>query len=199
MMIPFLIKKHSKKPVMNMGFTLVELIVVILILAIIGVYASSKYMGASRFSSAAAQEQVLSILRQVQITAMQVNGSNDHDDCRLIVMRKTQFGVSQSCPSRDMSSAVLSDYSKGSNQQQLEQIQLNYAFNSANGVTSVSELTFDLLGRPIMATSSAATSLCTISDCRITINTPSVNESRSVCINSEGFIYRSRETSGCRL
>ena len=191
------IKNHSKKQAMITGFTLVELIVVIVLLAIIGVYSTSKYMGASRFSSAVAQEQVLSILRQVQITAMQVNGSNDYDECRLIVMRKTQFGVSQSCPSRDMSSAILSDYSKDTNQQQLELIQLSYDFNSVNG--TVDELSFDLLGKPVMLTSSATSSLCTNSDCRITITTPSSNESRSVCINREGFIYRSVQDKGCGI
>ncbi len=198
-MTPFLIKTHSKKPVMNMGFTLVELIVVILLLAIIGVYASSKYIGGSRFSSAAAQAQVLSILRHVQIASMQSNTSSVNTPCRSVFIASDQFGVDSACQNQGMASAVLSDYSKDSNQQQLDQIQLNYAFNSASGVISVSELSFDLLGRPIMATSSATTSLCTISDCRITINTPSVNESRSVCINSEGFIYRSRLATGCGL
>ncbi len=190
-------KNSSKQQAQTGGFTLVELIVVIVLLAIISVYASSKYMGASRFSSAAAQEQVLSILRQVQITAMQVNGSNNYDDCRLVVMEETQFGVSQSCPSRDMSSAVLSDYSKETNQQELELIKLKYVFNSAGG--KVSELSFDLLGRPAIVTSSATTTLCTDSDCRITITTPSSNESRSVCINSEGFIYRSVQDEGCGI
>lgn len=191
------IKNYSKKQAITTGFTLVELIVVIVLLAIIGVYASSKYMGASRFSSAVAQEQVLSILRQVQITAMQTNTAMDSTSCRSIIMSPTQFGVAQSCQNQGMNSAALSDYSKDTNQQQLELIQLSYAFNSVSG--AVSELSFDLLGRPAMVTSSATTSLCTNSDCRITITTPSSNESRSVCINREGFIYRSVQDKGCGL
>lgn len=190
-------KNSSKQQAQTGGFTLVELIVVIVLLAIISVYASSKYMGASRFSSAAAQEQVLSILRQVQITAMQSNTSNNSNSCRSILMASNQFGVTQACQSQGMSSAALSDYSKDTNQQQLELIQLSYDFNSVSG--AVSELSFDLLGRPAMVTSAATTSLCSNSDCRITITTPSSNESRSVCINREGFIYRSVQDKGCAI
>lgn len=197
-MMTFPLNKNSSKQQAQIGgFTLVELIVVIVLLAIISVYASSKYMGASRFSSAAAQEQVLSILRQVQLTAMQSNTSNNSNSCRSILMASNQFGVTQACQSQGMSSAALSDYSKDTNQQQLELIQLSYAFNSVSG--AVSELSFDLLGRPAMVTSSATTTLCIDSDCRITITTPSSNESRSVCINSEGFIYRSVQDKGCGL
>lgn len=183
-------KNSSKRQAPIGGFTLVELIVVIVLLAIISVYASSKYMGASRFSSAAAQEQVLSILRQVQITAMHSNTSINRNDCRSILMASDYFGVTQACQSQGMSSAALSDYSKDTNQHQLELIQLSYAFNSEG--SAVSELSFDLLGRPAMITSAATTTLCTDSDCRITITTPTSNERRSVCINSEGFMYRSR-------
>ncbi|MDD9197085.1 type II secretion system protein [Aliivibrio sp. S3MY1] len=197
-MMIFPLNKNSLKQQTKIGgFTLVELIVVIVLLAIISVYASSKYMGASRFSSAAAQEQVLSILRQVQITAMQSNTSNNSNRCRSILMASNQFGVTQACQSQGMSSTALSDYSKNTNPQQLELIQLSYDFNSVSG--AVSELSFDLLGRPAVVTSSAITPLCTDSDCRITITTPSSNESRSVCINREGFIYRSVQDKGCGL
>ncbi|MGR6833081.1 type II secretion system protein [Aliivibrio wodanis] len=197
-MMTFPLNKNSlKQQTQTGGFTLVELIVVIVLLAIISVYASSKYMGTSRFSSAVAQEQVLSILRQVQITAMQSNTSNNSNSCRSIFIASNQFGVTQACQSQGMSSAALSDYSKDTNQQQLELIQLSYDFNSVSG--AVSELSFDLLGRPAMVTSAATTSLCSSSDCRITITTPSSNESRSVCINREGFIYRSVQDKGCAI
>ncbi|WP_300176777.1 type II secretion system protein [uncultured Aliivibrio sp.] len=193
---------QQKAPTKMAGFTLVELIVVIVLLAIIAVYASSKYMGTSRFSSAVTQEQVMSILRQVQMTAMQNNTSNSNSSsntCGSLFLAPDQFGVAQSCQQQGMSSAVLSDYSKETNRQQLELIQLSYAFTGINGAVLVSELSFDLLGRPTMIASSATTSLCTNQDCRITITTPTSNESRSVCINSEGFVYRSKLNRGCKL
>lgn len=187
----------NNPPVKTNGFTIIELIVVIILLAIIALYTSSKYMGASHFSSAAAQEQVVSILRQVQITAMQSNTSDSSASCRSILMTSDQFGVTASCQSKGMVSATLLDYSKDTNQQQLELIQLSYAFSSASAAISVSELSFDLLGRPTMVASPVDTRLCTTTDCRITITTPSTGESRSICINSEGFIYRSTHSVEC--
>ncbi|MEF1283640.1 type II secretion system protein [Vibrio sp. M250220] len=55
------------------GFTLVELIVVILLIAIVSLYAVSRYSGTSGFSPFVAQEQVISVIRQVQVNRMQSN------------------------------------------------------------------------------------------------------------------------------
>lgn len=199
------IKLQQIKRIKINGFTLIELIVVIVLLAIIAVYASSKYMGVSRFSSAAAQEQVMSILRQIQVASMQTNipinetNKDGVDDCRILHLASDKFGVSQACQNQNMNSAVLSDYSKETNQQQLELIKLSYEFTNSDGAISISQLSFDLLGRPIIPLSSATSSLCSGEDCRITITTSSSNESRSVCINGEGFIYRSILDEGCGL
>ncbi|MUK63570.1 prepilin-type N-terminal cleavage/methylation domain-containing protein [Aliivibrio fischeri] len=198
-MMTFPLKKNQIKQRQNRnGFTLVELIVVILLLAIIAVYTASKYMGASRFSSAAAQEQVLSILRHVQIASMQTNTSHINNACRSVHIASNQFGVDSACQSQGMTSAVLSDYSKENDRENLDMIRLSYVFNTASGAVTISELSFDLLGRPTIPASSDLT-LCTQEDCRITITTPSTNESRSVCINNEGFMYRSLQSTSCKI
>jgi len=59
------------------GFTLIELIVVILLVSIVSVYAASRYSGRSGFSPYAAQEQVISVIRQVQVNRMQSNVDMD--------------------------------------------------------------------------------------------------------------------------
>ncbi|WP_038155116.1 type II secretion system protein [Aliivibrio fischeri] len=198
-MMTFPLKKNQIKQRQNRnGFTLVELIVVILLLAIIAVYTASKYMGASRFSSAAAQEQVLSILRHVQIASMQTNTSHINNACRSVLTSSNQFGVDSACQNQGMASAVLSDYSKENDRENLDMIRLSYAFNSASGAVAISALSFDLLGRPTIPALSDLT-LCTQEDCRITITTPSTNESRSICINNEGFIYRSLQSASCKI
>ncbi|MUI55775.1 type II secretion system protein [Aliivibrio fischeri] len=198
-MMTFPLKKNQIKQRQNRnGFTLVELIVVILLLAIIAVYTASKYMGASRFSSAAAQEQVLSILRHVQIASMQTNTSHINNACRSVLTSSNQFGVDSACQNQGMASAVLSDYSKENDRENLDMIRLSYAFNSASGAVAISALSFDLLGRPIIPVSPNLI-LCTQEDCRITITTPATNESRSVCINNEGFIYRSLQSASCKI
>lgn len=72
------------------GFTLVELIVVILLIAIVSVYAVSRYSGRSGFSPYVAQEQVISVIRQVQVNRMQSNvdlddfGGNTNFSLRLL-------------------------------------------------------------------------------------------------------------------
>ncbi|MBD1569272.1 type II secretion system protein [Aliivibrio sp. S10_S31] len=198
-MMTFPLKKNQIKQRQNRnGFTLVELIVVILLLAIIAVYTASKYLGASRFSSAAAQEQVLSILRHVQIASMQTNTSHINNACRSVLTSSNQFGVDSACQNQGMASAVLSDYSKENDRENLDMIRLSYAFNTASGAVAISALSFDLLGRPTIPASSDLT-LCTQEDCRITITTLSTNESRSVCINNEGFMYRSLQSTSCEI
>lgn len=195
----FPLKKNQIKQRQNRnGFTLVELIVVILLLAIIAVYTASKYMGASRFSSVAAQEQVLSILRHVQIASMQTNTSHINNACRSVLISSNQFGVGSACQKQGMASAVLSDYSKENDRENLDMIRLSYAFNTASGAVAISALSFDLLGRPIIPISPDLT-LCTQEDCRITITTPTTNESRSICINNEGFMYRSLQNASCKI
>ena len=53
------------------GFTLVELIVVIILIAIVSVTAASRMMGRSSFDAYVTRDQAISIARQIQITAMQ--------------------------------------------------------------------------------------------------------------------------------
>ncbi|MGF1909079.1 prepilin-type N-terminal cleavage/methylation domain-containing protein [Vibrio kasasachensis] len=68
----------------RLGFTLVELIVVIIILTILSLYAASRYIGVGSFSALAIQDSVISVARQVQLNRMQSNivefdvvGNND--------------------------------------------------------------------------------------------------------------------------
>ncbi|MBF4390124.1 prepilin-type N-terminal cleavage/methylation domain-containing protein, partial [Vibrio anguillarum] len=53
------------------GFTLIELVVVIVLLGIVAVYAASRYTGISSFSSVTTQSEVLASLRLTQNRAMQ--------------------------------------------------------------------------------------------------------------------------------
>lgn len=58
---------------LNQGFTMVELIVVIIVVAIMSLYAASQFIGVSKFSAQAAQEQGISVIRQIQLGRMQSN------------------------------------------------------------------------------------------------------------------------------
>ena len=57
----------------TLGFTLTELILVIVLLSILSLFAASRFIGKSSFSAFALQEQVISVIRQVQVNRMQSN------------------------------------------------------------------------------------------------------------------------------
>ncbi|MDF4956954.1 type II secretion system protein, partial [Vibrio parahaemolyticus] len=56
-----------------LGFTLMELILVIVLLSILSLFAASRFMGSSSFSAYTLQERVISVIRQVQVNRMQSN------------------------------------------------------------------------------------------------------------------------------
>ena len=56
-----------------LGFTLMELILVIVLLSILSLFAASRFIGKSNVSAFALQEQAISVIRQVQLNRMQSN------------------------------------------------------------------------------------------------------------------------------
>ncbi|AUI87075.1 MSHA biogenesis protein MshC [Vibrio azureus] len=59
------------------GFTLMELILVIVLMSILSLYAFSRFIGKDSFSPFALQEQAISVIRQVQVSRMQSNISGE--------------------------------------------------------------------------------------------------------------------------
>ncbi|GGY94013.1 MSHA biogenesis protein MshC [Shewanella fodinae] len=70
------------------GFTLVELIVTILLLAILSVVVLPKFIGAGSFSAYALRQQVISELRRVQMLAV-----NNPDRCYRLLVNDTGYRV----------------------------------------------------------------------------------------------------------
>ncbi|WED21542.1 type II secretion system GspH family protein [Vibrio sp. JC009] len=142
------------------GFTLIELVVVIILLGIVSVYAASRYMGKSGFSAYAAQEQAISVIRQVQLGRMYSNVS----DSALSDRYKLQ--VSSSCLG---SVAGCADGESSSDNLVLDD-------DLTISTSSSSPVLFDLLGNP----ASGGT---------VTITISSDNDSVGVCINEQGYVY----------
>lgn len=143
----------------SIGFTLIELVVVILLLSILSVYAASRYIGASSFSAYAAQEQAVAIIRQIQLGRMQSNiGTAD------TLSSEYRLSVTSDCMG-SLASCSSTDESRSNN------------LVLPDGVTFSPSMTvnFDLLGAP--------TSTVT----RIVIS--SSTESVGVCINDVGYVY----------
>ncbi|BCL68515.1 MSHA pilin protein MshC [Vibrio nigripulchritudo] len=162
------LKKHKFTQV---GFTLTELVVVILVLGIISTYVASKYSGPSGFSAYAAQEQAISVIRQIQLGRMQSNLSSldysgNQSKYRLEISGNC-LGTGEGCSSEIRSNYVLVE-------------DQTFSFTPASLIVE-----FDLLGLPTCVSS------CTTPTAggNITIGMSNGVESTQVCINSEGFVY----------
>lgn len=64
-------QQYRATPTFNAGFTLVELVMVVIIVAIIGVYTAPKLFGKPDYAAVVYQNRAISILRNMQTRAMQ--------------------------------------------------------------------------------------------------------------------------------
>ncbi|NAZ45584.1 prepilin-type N-terminal cleavage/methylation domain-containing protein [Vibrio toranzoniae] len=156
------------------GFTLVELIIVIILIGIVSLFASSRYVGSSSFSTYLVQSEVLASLRLVQNRAMNRSGY-----CNRWLLNPSQnhaIQVSLSSAEGICSEAFPSDVTDSSF---VDGTQNKVAFKLQTD-TNVSYLDFDSLGRAQQ---------CLVSNCQLEISSTVNDDSISVCINTEGYIY----------
>ncbi|HHF2854529.1 TPA: type II secretion system protein [Vibrio diabolicus] len=145
-----------------LGFTLMELILVIVLLSILSLFAASRFMGSGSFSAYALQERVISVIRQVQVNRMQSNVASPDNNFRL--------QVSSSCIGSVASCALA-----GSAQDARSDVVIDKSakFSMTNAVTNPIE--FNLLGNPINSASGGVSILIEDkhgrSRCQVEINT----------------------------
>ncbi|MGP8308334.1 type II secretion system protein [Vibrio sp. YIC-376] len=153
-----------------LGFTLMELILVIVLLSILSLFAASRFIGKGSFSAFALQEQVISVIRQVQVNRMQSNidESSLGDDFRLQVS-DTCIGSVAACAlsgnQRDTRSDIVLDQSA--------------KFSITNGVSN--PINFNLLGNPMDSASGGVYLL---------IEDKSGRSRCAVEINSQGYVSK---------
>nr|WP_139685688.1 prepilin-type N-terminal cleavage/methylation domain-containing protein [Vibrio tasmaniensis] len=161
------------------GFTLVELIIVILLIAIVSAYAASRLSGRDSFAAFAAQEQVTSVVRQVQVNRMQSNvdlGSVVGESNFILAIVGNCIGSEVSCTARSQAS---SDWVM------LNGITLTAASNTTPAIP-LSLVNFDLLGNPTTGETPTGVVVNVAAGVVITI-TSNVNTCR-VEINSQGYV-----------
>lgn len=154
----------------NQGFTLVELITIVILLGIVSVYASSRFLGKSSFDARLIEQEVLSSLRLTQLRSMNRSGF-----CGRWLMSNNQvMQVSPMVSTGSCSTSLPTDTSDSSyvNGQEAN-VQLSL---DADG--NVNFIDFDTLGRPEQCTS----------DCTVTLTGQSGTQ-RYICINAQGGIY----------
>ncbi len=119
-----------------LGFTLMELILVIVLLSILSLFAASRFMGSGNFSAYALQERVISVIRQVQVNRMQSNVASPDNNFRL--------QVSSSCVGSVAACALT-----GSAQDARSDVVIDNSTNFSVISGAANTINFNLLGNPV--------------------------------------------------
>ncbi|MFY2509753.1 pilus assembly FimT family protein [Vibrio pectenicida] len=164
-------------PYKDKGFTLVELVIIVILLGIVSLYASSRFFGKSGFDAQLLEQEVLSSLRLTQLRSMNRIGFCG----RWMVSNNQVMQISPAVSAGSCSTTLLTDTSDSSyvNGQEAN-VQLSL---DADG--NVNFIDFDGLGRPQQ---------CTTAECTVTLEGQSGTQ-RYICINSQGGIYA--QASNC--
>ncbi|MBC3617723.1 prepilin-type N-terminal cleavage/methylation domain-containing protein [Vibrio metschnikovii] len=154
----------------TLGFTLVELIVIILLLAILSAYAASRYSGTSSVAALTTQQEILASLRLTQNRAMQRTGF-----CNRWLATANQAGQVSPQALQEIPNICSTTFSTTPHDVSWVEVPsgVTLSLSTPNGY-----LDFDSLGRAAQ---------CSASPCTVTIS--STHDQRQVCINTEGYIY----------
>ncbi|MFT5635938.1 MAG: MSHA pilin protein MshC [Cognaticolwellia sp.] len=147
------------------GFTLIELIVVIIIIGIISVTVAPKFFSSQGFSEYAYRSDVIAKLRLIQTKAMQQTNSSF---CHTVLVTATKLGEPDNCTITPSFSPTWQDSATKLQVDSNDNITLSTNFTD-------NSFSFDSMGRPS----------CT-APCIITI---SGEQSISVQIEAEGYIH----------
>ncbi|USH02767.1 prepilin-type N-terminal cleavage/methylation domain-containing protein [Grimontia kaedaensis] len=151
---------------MSKGFTLIELITVLVILGIISVFAAPRLSGSEAFSVTSARDTGLSVARQVQLRAMQQETPSSA--CNALYVAASRMGGS-------------SNSACGFGENRSDMVDLS---DSQVRISPAQTIYFDLLGRPV---NSVGGRLCTSGRCEFSFSQGSAEA--KICLNSEGYFY----------
>ena len=159
-------------PSKTQGFTIIELVVVIIILGIMSVTVIPKFFTASGFEEYGYRSEVIATLRTIQLRAMQQTQNNKCHTVQIVSTGK-QLGLLKTLePGGGCAVNVLHDDASAGDGPTHVQIDSNHAVTFSGDSFS-----FNHLGQP---------SACT-AECQITIT--GAEQSLIVKVNSEGYIY----------
>ncbi|MDB2374636.1 type II secretion system GspH family protein [Psychrosphaera haliotis] len=162
------------------GFTLIELIVVILLIAVLGVTALPKLQGTSDYTLTSQRDQLISLLRTVQMRAMQ-NTQKETNTCHRIIFQSDKIGLN----AQNTSGANIGGCGSGlinvSNNQTSDFLIIEdlspYTATNRQG-SPITEMNFDSWGQTELKVGN-----CAKPGCKITLDT-----GYAVCINGQGYI-----------
>lgn len=161
----------------NKGFTLIELITVIMILSILAVAVAPKSSSTAGYEANAHRAQLLSALRLIQQRAMQQTDGNE-DLCHEIVFDsvESRYGI----PNREICTSTFPAGWKPDATGHIVDDEYQITFN-VNGAGNPQTVGFDWLGKP------NASSSCS-GGCTINIVRPG-EKTLTITIEPEGYIH----------
>lgn len=163
------------------GFTLIELVIVIILLGILSVTAASRLIGRSSFDAVVVRDQAIAMARQIQLVGMNnpVNLASPNS-CLALVIEASALGAptSPSCSANPSSTQALTT--------ERDRVSFTFRNGSAFDTTGV-KIYFDMLGRPTRIKGNQQVRMCTENRCEITVEAGNGEQAR-LCINGEGYI-----------
>lgn len=168
------------------GFTLLELIVVMVILGVLAVYAVPKFSGAGGYSEYTYQNRLISVLRNMQVRAMQDSRpSFCHRINFISTSTQVAFGpasTNYSVGNEAATCATSIDYNSPEflRTSATEILESSVAMIAVDGSTVINAIDFNSFGSPQTAVSNCS------AGCRVTFTGQAAAQ---VCIESEGFIH----------
>lgn len=141
------------------GFTLIELVITILLVAILSAFAIPRLLGNTEFSAQTLADQVISHLQQAQVQAI-----NHRSGSYCVGFIATKYGLPSNCASG------------------LANADQSFDLPRATSITlsgnATFQINFDFLGRPIGASCNGGCQFQAISA-----------ETVNICVEAEGYIY----------
>ncbi|PCH97800.1 MAG: MSHA biogenesis protein MshC [Gammaproteobacteria bacterium] len=161
------------------GFTIIELITVIILIGILAVSVFPKFDGTASYEAHSHRAQLISALRLTQQRAMQQTDGNCHQLIFDNDSNITRYGI----PNRlDCTITSFAGWQPDATGFEVEdRYQVNFGIN---GKTNPSAITFDSMGRPI---GNASVANNCVGGC--IINVQSSVETLQIQIESEGYIH----------
>ena len=151
------------------GFTLIELVAVIILISIMATTVLPKFLTSNGFEEYTYRDELIIKLRAIQLRSMQQ--TND-STCRLIQFTPATIGLLATTKN---ATTCETDYAGNSTKVAIDDYHINFIISE-----SLASFSFSSLGRPVGC---ASTTLCEIT---ITVDGESAPR---VFINSEGYIH----------